>query len=551
MSNWVETHIACEECGSSDGRSVNDRGWSTCFVCDHKFQVDGEYQMEEKVSNKSTTAPLSTLTQTLLAGVGEDAKGIPDRGISPLTTKRYGVVVQGDRHVYPYYGEDGDVPIAAQKRLPGKVFPSEGPINETQLFGQQLFPPGGRKLLICEGAIDTMSGYQLQGSKYPTVGVKNAPTAVNDCKRNWAYIDSFDEVIFCMDNDKAGNKAAKELGELFGHKARLMKPTGDYNDINDMLMDGNKGAEAFKRAFWDAERYTPEGIIAGTEMWSVVNKPMEQAACQYPYPGLNELTYGVRMGELVTVCAGSGLGKSQWLREVIWHLLNNTPDSDNIGCMFLEENARKTGLSLMSLACDKPLHLPITESTEEERRSAFEATLGTGKLFFNSADTFGNATPESAIAKIRYFAKAMDCKYLFLDHISMLVSGQDGGDERKTLDSTMTKLRTLVQELDIALFVVSHLKRPDGKGHEEGAATSLSQLRGSAAIAQLSDIVIGLERNGQHEDPQERNTTRVRVLKNRFSGETGKAAALLFDKGTGRMLEIPDTEDITDMEAAL
>jgi twinkle protein len=84
------------------------------------------------------------------------------------------------------------------------------------------------------------------------------------------------------------------------------------------------------------------------------------------------------------------------------------------------------------------------------------------------------------------------------------------------------------------------LKRPSDKGHEEGAVTSLAQLRGSGSIAQLSDIVIGLERNGQHEDVNERNTTHVRVLKNRFAGLTGKACRLLYNRMTGRMSEIPE-----------
>ena len=66
----------------------------------------------------------------------------------------------------------------------------------------------------------------------------------------------------------------------------------------------------------------------------------------------------------------------------------------------------------------------------------------------------------------------------------------------------------------------------------------MSELRGSASIAQLSDMVIGLERNGQADDPIERNTTNVRVLKNRFCGTTGKAGGLLFDANTGRMNEI-------------
>jgi twinkle protein len=138
-------------------------------------------------------------------------------------------------------------------------------------------------------------------------------------------------------------------------------------------------------------------------------------------------------------------------------------------------------------------------------------------------------------------AKGLGCKYVFLDHLSIIVSAQDNSDERKAIDEIMTKLRMLVQETNIALIIVSHLKRPSDKGHEEGAATSLSQLRGSASIAQLSDMVIGLERNGQHEDLLKRNTTRVRVLKNRYSGVTGPACALLYNKVTGRMFE---TEDV-------
>ena len=88
--------------------------------------------------------------------------------------------------------------------------------------------------------------------------------------------------------------------------------------------------------------------------------------------------------------------------------------------------------------------------------------------------------------------------------------------------------------------MVSHLRRPQGQGHEDGAETSLSQLRGSAAIGQLSDMVIGLERDGQHENDIIRNTTRVRVLKNRFSGTTGLATHLYYDKVTGRLSEIDD-----------
>ena len=211
-----------------------------------------------------------------------------------------------------------------------------------------------------------------------------------------------------------------------------------------------------------------------------------------------------------------------------------------MGLMFLEESVRKTGLSLMSLAANVPIHLPDANVTEEEKIDAFNKTLGTERIYL--FDHFGSTSVDNIINRVRYLAKGLGCSYIFLDHISIVVSAQASGDERKAIDEIMTKLRMLVQETGIALIVVSHLKRPDSKGHEEGAATSLAQLRGSGSIAQLSDMVIGLERNGQAEDVTERNTTRVRVLKNRFSGTTGPAGRLLYSHDTGRMNEVREEE---------
>ena len=51
------------------------------------------------------------------------------------------------------------------------------------------------------------------------------------------------------------------------------------------------------------------------------------------------------------------------------------------------------------------------------------------------------------------------------------------GDERR-IDTTMTKLRSLVERTGIALFLVSHLKRTSSdQNHEEGARVTLGQLR--------------------------------------------------------------------------
>ena len=125
----------------------------------------------------------------------------------------------------------------------------------------------------------------------------------------------------------------------------------------------------------------------------------------------------------------------------------------------------------------------------------------------------------------------------------MLVSALGEGDERRAIDNIMTRLRSLVEETGAGLILVSHLRRVDGnKGHENGIEVSLSHLRGSNSIGQLSDCVIALERNQQSDDADEARTTRLRILKSRYTGDVGMATALMYDKETGRLSESFDTE---------
>lgn len=467
------------------------------------------------------------------------AVSVSERRITKSTMEKYGVVRDNGKYFFPYYDSDGTLVAAKTRPVDKKEFATAGKWKEGTLFGQNLHPSGGKYLTICEGEFDALAAYQMTGSKWPVVSVRNgAGSALKDCKENYEYVNSFETIVICFDNDEPGIKAAKEVAELFGNKSKVFKPMPDMKDACDWLKDSKESQ--FVDRWWRAEQFVPDGIVSGSTLWDVVSTPMAPADCKYPWEGLNKLTYGIRLGELVTVTAGSGLGKSQVLRELVWHMLQNT--KDNIGLMFLEESVRKTALSVMSLAANVPLHLPDTYVSDDARKEAFEVTLGTGRLYL--FDHFGSTSIENIINRVRYMAKAMSCKYVLLDHLSIIVSSQDNGDERKAIDEVMTKLRMLVQETNIALILVSHLKRPSDKGHEEGASTSLAQLRGSASIAQLSDMVIGLERNGQADDLIERNTTHARVLKNRFAGITGPACSLLYNKDTGRMFEIEIQQDV-------
>jgi twinkle protein len=485
---------------------------------------DTQYVVQKQVKSMKNFTNYDALIPT----------SIPERNITQSTCQFFGVKKDDLKHYYPYFDNSGIILGLKIRNVSDKSFSIMGDWKETTLFGQSKFPKGGRNVTIHEGELDALAGFQMSGSKYPHVSVKNgASAALKDCKQAYEWLDSFETIYISFDGDEVGIKAANEVAEVFGSKCKIIKHLAGFKDACDYLKAGKQ--TEYINLWWNAEQWTPDGIIAGSTLWDEVTRPVEKSLALYPWDGVNELTYGIRPAELITVTAGSGLGKSQFLREILWHLIKTT--DGNIGMMFMEESVRKTARSIMSLSLDRPLHLPDTVVSDEELHSAFDATLGTDRLYF--WDNFGSTDIDNVINRIRYFAKAADCKYVFLDHISMVVSSQSNGDERKAIDELMTKLRTLVQETEICLIAVSHLKRPESKGHEEGAATSLSQLRGSGAIAQLSDIVIGLVRNAQAEDPIERNTTKVSILKNRFSGLTSPhCASLLYNKDTGRMLEM-------------
>jgi twinkle protein len=512
-------HVPCDNCGSSDANSLYSDGHTFCFSCNTHTKGDGSCSTEHTTTKKRSDG--------LISGSYQD---LSKRKIREETCRKFGYQVgeyQGRTvQIAPYYDASGTL-IAQKIRGADKSFSVLGDIAKAQLFGANLWN-GGKKIVITEGEIDALTVSQVQNNKWPVVSVPNgASGALKALKRNLNYLHSFDEIILMFDMDEPGQKAARECAELFeAGKAKIASLP--FKDANECLQNGKP--EDIVQAIWNAKTYRPDGVISGTELWDQVTSEEVIQSISYPWGQLNDLTKGARQGELVTLTAGSGVGKSAVVREIAHHLL---AVGETVGLLMLEENPKRTALGLMGIELSKPLHIHKEGVTSEDLRKAFDSTVGSGRLFMYNH--FGSTDIDNLLSRVRYLAKGCGCKWIILDHLSIVVSGLGDGDERRLIDNAMTALRTLVEETGVGMFLVSHLRRPEGdKGHEQGARTSLSQLRGSHSIAQLSDMVIGLERDQQGKNP---NVTTLRVLKNRFSGETGEAGYLLYNRDTGRLAE--------------
>lgn len=463
-----------------------------------------------------------------------ESKALAKRSLNEETCKKfsYGVGFYSGRPVQVacYHDEDGN-PSAQHIRFPNKEFIWIGDVKGSMLWGQHLWKDGGKQVVVTEGEIDAMSISQLQQNKWPVVSIKSgAAGAKKDIAKAVEWLEKFESVIFAFDMDAPGKKAMIECaGVLSPGRAKVWNIP--LKDANEMVLAGRE--KELINAIWQAKSFRPDGIVSAVDIWDLVIAEDQQPHAQYPWAALNEKTHGLRVGEIVTITAGTGIGKSQVCREIASHLMAR---GEQVGYIALEESVQRSIRGLVAIELDQPIHIPAVRRRVPEPvlREAWDRVKD--RVYFY--DHWGSTDSDNLLNKIRYLVRGCGCQWIVLDHLSIIISGDAEGEERRNIDNTMTALRGLVEELKCGLLLVSHLKRPEGKGHEEGAATSLSQLRGSASIGQLSDIVIGAERNQQ--DVEEGNILRLRVLKNRFTGETGLAGSLTYSKETGRLRELID-----------
>jgi len=549
---FVAYHKPCPSCGGSDPVSINHDGSAKCFSCDTFFK-DYESAMGGNVADfnsfkrSNDNAPFAENKSVYHA--------LTDRSISLETAKKYGVRSVKDEkgniieHHYPVYINNEEV--ATKIRRPNKVFGWSGSPKGTGLFGQQIAQAGGKYITITEGECDAMAAYELLGSKWPVVSVKNgAQGAVKDVQENLEFLESFDTVVISFDNDKPGREASKKVARILKPgKAKILNLPTEFKDPNEMLKLGHH--KAYVNSWWASKLYTPSGILNVTEERDNYKKRERRESVPYPWQGLNEKLEGLRHGELITLTGGTGLGKSSVTRELEHWLITNT--NDKVGVIALEEDWRRTVDGILSIEANSRLHVDSVRAqfSEEEIDNFFNVLYdgqNKNRVFVHAH--LGMNDVDSVFSKLRFMAMGLECKWIVFDHLHMLLSMTTDGDERRNIDSIMHNFRTLVEETGVGLILVSHLRRIDGnRGHENGIETGLNHLRGSQSIAQLSDCVISLERNQQSEDPIEASTTRVRVLKSRYTGDVGLATHLFYDKDSGRLSELTmETEEQEELE---
>lgn len=560
MSNSTFTgkRRQCPKCAASglDNKGNNFASYTDhwyCFSCQYYEGIDGEPKIMETIST-FTTSEFKPTKGTIT--------GLSHRNIEDKTCRLYGyesAKVNGKEVEISNYYKNGSL-VAQHLRGPNKQFFWKGNSKSVELFGQHLWKNSGKRLVITEGEIDCMTVNQLLGGTWPVVSIPNgAPSAVKSIKDNYDFVCSYSEVVLCFDGDEPGREAAKNVAELLPPgKCKIAKLP--YKDANECLMKAN--GKAVVSAIWEAQQYSPDEIL---HISSIVNDGEDITNVRvYPFPfdSLSEYLIGQRSGEITLWASGTGSGKSTILRELIIHHLE---EGRSVGAIMLEESPQETMDDMISLLLNKPVRAiracrmmnelrvklgktPINmdyvdDLSDEEYANAKQRLSGTNFFIY---DHLGNNAMKNLLARMEYMAVSLKVDVIVLDHITAAAAGlmgmpdkdTDGGNsERIIIDTLMKELRSLSVRTGVHVDIVSQLKKTD-KAYEEGDRITLQDLRGSGALSSVPNTVVALERDRQNADETIANTTIVRVLKNRLTGRAGIAAALFYDRKTGRMGEV-------------
>ncbi len=536
-----KTGLPCwrDVCGSSDACALylEKEPHLSCFSC-------GEQTWDEQLVESYMGMESIPTTVKIDAAFPHKGQVLPlaERGISKAVAEFYGVesIVNSSNIVigraFPFYDEEGQKMIAQKvkglsKDGEKKKMKCVGQFSAALLFGQQLFSSGGRFVTITEGEEDAMAAYQMFKNHYGDrvdpicVSIKSGgASALRDCKNNWEWLNSFDNIIICFDNDEVGHTAAKRVAELFPSKAKIMHLT--EKDANEYLKEGKQ--ESFLKSFFNAEKYAPQGIRTFRSLWDDMTRTDTNTVVPFPWDGVNDMVYGMISGKMDVLKAPPKVGKTSLLAELIMHVRKESEYS--VGAILLENTTKEIGMMLCGIEMNLPLNTPSCEVDEKALKEAHEAISEDDRIVI--FDPAGERTAENILNKIRYFAKGRDCKYIFLDHASMLAYTSDNMDERKFLDKLFADLKDLTISLDIYICVVIHVN-DDGK------------TRGSRAPVQLCDRLFSLQRDKLNPDPVVANTTEFIVEENR-NGSAGSAANLQYDHETGRMHEVYGFEKLTE-----
>lgn len=543
-----------------------------CWSCEFTILSDEERESrgldEEEEDDVTTREPL-TPEEHAKVKKATTTKGSMYRGIRDETSKPFGVR-------YEYDPETGEpckmlVPTTQDGQIVGyrvRIFPKDftQPIGVTgkdcDMVGEFMFKAARRTCIIVGGETKLLNTYQMlvddlkkrgKDELYEppavvcsTVGESGAHKQV---QARYAFFDQFEKIIVCMDEDDAGRAAALKVCKVLPKgKAWIMKMR--YKDADDYVVDKEGqpvGKEReFISDFWGAKPYTPDGIVASTGLSAKVRENAKLKKIPLP-PFMHKLQKmmagGIPLKVIVNMGSASGTGKSTIIDEEVYYWIFNSPYTP--GIVTLESDTGQYGTKLLSRHVGRKIDL--IEDDEEKMAFLDSPTVLAAEhhLYFKEDGTprfylveERDGGLDSLKALIENLIIACGCQLIVLDPLQDILDGLSNEDQALF----MKWMKGMLKSHDVTFITVNHVRKSQGgkQANSTGADLFEEDMQGSSAIFKSGACNLLFTRNKEAEDPIERNTTKMKASKIRWTGNTGVAGEYFYDNATHTMWDLAD-----------
>ena len=554
----------CREMGgdkSGDNLVIYEDESSYCFACGHCVLSEEEKErrgLNNYVYEESNMSEPLTKEQIKEIRDTTGNKGQNSRGITDETFRKYGVRFEYDE-------ESGDVsshfyPVTTDYEISGfkireipKKFRSVGQTGKScDAFGEWIFKVSNSKTVVLSaGEIDCLSAYQMLENYRKSRNSDFEPTPVvsstigetgsdKQFQKRYNWLNRFDKIVICPDQDEAGKKAVEALVKVLP-KNKVYVMELPMKDSNEMLMAGRE--KEWINAYFKAKQYTPDGIVASS---SVMGKIVEQATTpKIPLPPFMHrlqtmMAGGIPLGVIVNLASASGTGKSTIVDECTYFWIFNSPHK--IGVVTLESDIGQYGTKILSRHVGRKIDLieDVNEkvaflqepSTIEKANNLWMNDNGEPRWYLIEERDGGI---ESLRELIMSLTISCDCKVIILDPLQDILDGLSNEEQ----SVFMRWMKGFVKSHNVTFINVNHVRKNGNnqQANSTGADLHEESIHGSSSILKSGACNLLFTRNKESEDDVERNTTKMKCSKCRWTGNTGVAGEYYYDNVTHTMYD--------------
>ena len=453
-----------------------------------------------------------------------------DRGISQEVIDRFklGYDPSTKQVIMPVKGEfyirRSTDPMAQNKdryRLPAGI--------KKELFNAEALSQE-KPVFITEGIIDALSIITAGHEALALPAATDINLLEGEIKKQNEAKTVLPELILCLDNDEAGQKAAHELSEYLKknklpHSAAIIPK--EYKDANGYL---KASKSAFKGFLSDAI----EGEDNTSLSFHVLSIQSANNLDFYIPTGFDKLDSSLDRGlyeGLIVLGAIPSLGKTTFALQMA---LQMAEAGNHVYFYSLEQSARELTIKLLSNKMSRPIadirriawsFCKDQHISEQDYNDFVEASDRLHKL--NNLHIIERCRSAEAIAKDvqRRYYRTGEQAMIIIDYLQILETPGARLTDKQAVDQNITALKRLSADFHVPVMAISNLNR---ENYDKDI--TMKAFKESGGIEYSTDVLLGMQFTAMREnkdnidldDLKEANPRKVqiKILKNR-NGQAG------------------------------